>query len=107
MRLTRALSEQPYNETISELKCVKKIKGTFDDSWIRMLQQIPGVSETKAYRLVTQHGYDTPHALLRAYQQTQNKEAMLSACFHKTICYSKLSESVYKVVTSKNANELV
>ncbi|CAM9194020.1 unnamed protein product [Choristocarpus tenellus] len=75
--LTRALSVIPYKDDVTELHCVARLKSRaigsdllppeeqeMADTWVRMLQQIPGISEPKAMA-IAQH-YPLPRSLVCA-----------------------------------------
>jgi hypothetical protein len=121
LKMTRAISEEPYIQQVTELECVKKIKSQLldaesatqleraNDTWIRMLQQVPRMSVTRAEHLAQY--YPTARSLWQAYQasaatdagsQTNMVTHLLGDRQHK-----KLSEQLSKVMTSNNPNELL
>lgn len=119
-KITRLLSEEPYVQQVTELECIKKIKaGCSDldppyerskDCWLRQLQQVPRISMQKA-RNLTQH-YPTSRSLWNVYQDEDltedEKRVFLSTLFdEKGTCQAKLSDWVYRVMTSKNPNEIL
>jgi hypothetical protein len=119
-KMTRLLSEEPYVQQVTELECIKKIKAggsEFDppyerskDCWLRQLQQVPRVSMQKA-RNLTQH-FPTSRSLWNVYQDEDltedEKRVYLSTLFdEKGTCQAKLSDWVYRVMTSKDPNEIL
>jgi hypothetical protein len=119
-KMTRLLSEEPYVQQVTELECIKKIKAgcsEFDppyerskDCWLRQLQQVPRISMLKA-RYLTQH-YPTSRSLWNVYQDEglseDEKRVWLSNLFdEKGTCQAKLSDWVYRVMTSKDPKEIL
>jgi hypothetical protein len=118
-KMTRLLSEEPYILQVTELECIKKIKACSDleppferskDCWLRQLQQVPRISLTKA-RNLTRH-YPTSRSLWDVYQDEDltedEKRVFLSTLFdEKGTCQAKLSDWVYRVMTSKDPNEIL
>ena len=75
-KMSRGICEGVYANQVLELPCIKKIKqgpNTDDlldragDTWLRMLQQVPRISEAEA-RNIVQH-YPTMQSLWQAYQE--------------------------------------
>lgn len=134
-KMARGLSDRPYVRQVTELECIKKIKqGCTDtddplekakDVWLRMLQQLPGLSEARAQHIV-EH-FPTCQSLWQAYQwehydwQEGHYEASECLGTAEGACaslledkfsndnrrHAKLSEIVYRVLTSDNPNEMV
>ena len=118
-KMTRALSEKPYQQQITELECVKKIKSDCPDNandftkakdcWIRQLQQVPRVSETMARHLA--HYFPTARSLWDAYQdqsRTEDEKRLLIApLFKEGRQHPKLADMVYRLMTSANPNEFL
>jgi hypothetical protein len=118
-KMTRALSDQPYVNQVTELECIKKIKQNAvsqsnpmqkaRDVWLRQLQQIPGISETKAQNVV--EVYPSCQSLWQAYQQEggggQNSTLLASTFSAGIRNEPKLSEAVYKVLTSNEPGEMI
>mmetsp|Transcript_51580 Transcript_51580/g.58444 ORF Transcript_51580/g.58444 Transcript_51580/m.58444 type:complete len:526 (+) Transcript_51580:40-1617(+) len=140
-KMTRSLCEKPYTNQVTELECIKKIKQgctasdnlleKAKDVWIRQLQQLPGLSESKAQHVV-EH-YPTCQSLWQSYQREHyqqeqqhdnDNDASASASnsdYNNLSCssllenkfsgdnkkYKKLSDSVYRVMTSNNPNEMI
>lgn len=129
-KMARGLCDKPYTNQVTELECVKKIKqgcvGSDDplekakDVWLRQLQQIPGLSETKAYH-IAEH-FPTCQSLWQAYQwehhrqqhedSNHNADAACSFLLEDKFSadnrrYKKLSDSVYRVLTSNDPNEMI
>lgn len=118
-KLTRLLAEEPYQKQTTVMDCVRKLKAQcsdFDpdldramDCWKRQLQQIPHVSMNTASRLVQY--YPTARSLWLEYQNpnlSQEQKRLLLA----DICgngrrQGKLSEMIYRVVTSNNPSEII
>ena len=141
LKMTMLLSFQPYQNPVTELQCVRKLKsqimnqqddpmvqnqdqsqGTaasssgqvtaFDrakDAWERQLQQIPGVGLSKA-RCFVMH-YPTIQSLWRAYQNLEDEETkklLVANCFSTDgRNYTRLAESVYRLLTSTDPNEVI
>lgn len=117
--MTRALSEESYRQQVTELECIKKIKaGTGDkdnsfdkakDCWTRQLQQVPQVSETKAFNVARE--YPTARSLWEAYQDENKtldeKRLLLSNILAQDRQHSKLSDSIYRLMTSTDPNQLL
>lgn len=118
-KMTRALSEEPYQQQVTELECIKKLKAECSDSsdafskandtWIRQLQQVPRVSEGMA-RNVAQY-FPTAKSLWDAYQDANRSEAekrlLLAPLFSEGRQQTKLSDTVYRLLTSSNPNEFL
>ena len=118
VNLTRALSEAPYYDDVTELHCVAKLKGdsaatTAEEkakcAWMRQVQQLPGLSEAKARKLV-EH-YPTLMSLLDEYEDptltNDEKKCLLEDCLVEGRKARKLSESMYRLMTSNDPNELI
>jgi hypothetical protein len=126
--MTRAISEEPYVQPVSELQCVKKIKSaiiplsTIDaamatnpvlerahDTWIRMLQQVPGISSTRAEQLAQY--FPTARSLWQFYQQPASDNTStahsVAHLFGERGQLNKLSEQLYLTMTSDNPKELL
>mmetsp|Transcript_4691 Transcript_4691/g.6955 ORF Transcript_4691/g.6955 Transcript_4691/m.6955 type:complete len:590 (-) Transcript_4691:143-1912(-) len=124
--LTRALSESPYTEQMTELQCIKKLKSTHSmitddnramtpydrakDSWLRMLQQIKGLTEGMALRVVRH--YPTVRSLMNMYEDpaltTDQKRALLATLLKDgRRNMVKISDSVYRLMTSEDPTELI
>eukprot|EP00536_Pseudo-nitzschia_multiseries_P015176 jgi/Psemu1/327813/estExt_fgenesh1_pg.C_8330009 len=129
-KMTRGLSDIPYTNQVTELECIKKIKqrcvGSDDpiekakDVWIRQLQQIPGLSETRAQH-VAEH-FPTCQSLWQAYQweyhhqtyedNNHDADAACSSLLEDKFSadnrlYKKLSDTVYRVLTSDDPNKMI
>ena len=109
-----------YQQTVTELECVKKLKSDasttlslYDkakDTWIRKLQQEPGIGEAKARQLAQY--VPTARSLYELYQDTttdeeHKKRLLLAPLFHEERNYPKLSETLYQLWTSTNPEELL
>ena len=118
VNLTRALSEAPYYDDVTELHCVAKLKAdsaatTAEEkakcAWMRQVQQLPGLSEAKARKLV-EH-YPTLMSLLDEYDDptltNDEKKCLLEDCLVEGRKARKLSESMYRLMTSNDPNELI
>mmetsp|Transcript_27782 Transcript_27782/g.36918 ORF Transcript_27782/g.36918 Transcript_27782/m.36918 type:complete len:593 (+) Transcript_27782:77-1855(+) len=116
--VTKALSQLPYYEDATELQCVRKLKPDVDtttpfekakDCWRRQLQQIPQISDAKATKLVEK--YPTARALMEAYEDpsysVEEKRAMLAPCMDDRRNHAKLSDCIYRLMTSTDPNELI
>jgi hypothetical protein len=118
-KMTRALSEEPYQQQVTELECIKKLKSEcFDtsdaytkanDTWIRQLQQVPRVSEAMARNLAQY--FPTARSLWDAYvdpnRTEEEKRMLLAPLFTEGRQQAKLSDVVYRLITSSNPNELL
>lgn len=130
-KMTRGLSDRPYINQVTELECIKKIKqgcvGSRDplekakDVWLRQLQQLPGLSENKAQHIV-EH-FPTCQSLWQAYQWEHhrqqedqgggnNADALCSSLLENKFSadnkrYKKLSDSLYRVLTSNDPDEMI
>ena len=118
VNLTRALSEAPYYDDVTELHCVAKLKAdkaatTAEEkakcAWMRQVQQLPGLSESKARKLV-EH-YPTLMSLLDEYEDptltNDEKKCLLEDCLVEGRKARKLSESMHRLMTSSDPNELI
>jgi len=129
--LTRALSEYPYAELMTELQCIKKLKSTHStiessesskngggkspydrakDSWLRMLQQIKGLTEGMALRVVRY--YPTARSLMERYEDPhltvdQKRTLLATLLMDGKRNMVKLSDSVYRLMTSEDPFELI
>ena len=114
LKMTRAIAKEPYHHPITELECINRKKPRVDptkdhpivvaqDVWFRQIQQIPRVSEIKARHLI-QH-YPTIQSLWQAYQEEDNPEELLAGCFSSGRNETKLSKSIYRLLTSTNPEE--
>jgi hypothetical protein len=118
-KMTRLLSEKPYQKHVTELDCVRKLKPRVDenstlqeraeDCWFRQLQQIPRISLTVA-REFTQH-YPTARSLWIAYQNPalseEQKRVLCKNCFSQKASHAKLSTWMYKTMTGNDPNDLL
>ena len=118
VNLTRALAEAPYYDQVTELHCVAKLKAdgaatTAEEKakcvWMRQVQQLPGMSEAKARKLV-EH-YPSLMRLLDEYDDStltnEEKKCLLEDCMVEGRKARKLSESMYRLMTSNDPNELI
>jgi hypothetical protein len=117
LKMTRALSKSVYKKTpITELECVKRIKSVTHDSaeplvkakdvWYRQLQQLQGISETKARNLVRH--YPTIQSLWRGYHDIDDDPSELVAgCLHNSQYQQKMSENIHRLLTSTNPEEII
>ena len=116
--LTRALAEAPYYDDVTELHCVAKLKAdssatTAEEkakcAWMRQVRQLPGLSEAKARKLL-EH-YPTLMSLLDEYEDpaltNDEKKCLLEDCMLEGRKAKKLSESMYRLMTSNDPNELI
>jgi hypothetical protein len=118
-KMTRALSEEPYKQQVTELECIKKISSDCPDNadnftkakdcWIRQLQQVPRVSEAMARHLAQY--FPTARSLWDAYEdpsRTQDEKRLLIApLFKEGRQHPKLADMVYRLLTSANPNEFL
>ena len=130
-KMTRGLADFPYVKQATELECIKKIKqGCVDsndplekakDVWLRQLQQLPGLSENKAQHII-EH-FPTCQSLWQAYQWEHHSQhegeddegaahARCSALLEDKFSadgkrYKKLSDSLYRVLTSNDPHEMI
>jgi hypothetical protein len=117
-KMTRGLAEAPYVNKVTEFQCIKKIKQTTaasddlskaKDVWTRQLQMLPGVSEPMARNLT--QSYPTMMSLWQAYQDVDDDgcrpQQLVAGDFTNVRRQAKLSESIYRVMTSDNPNEMV
>jgi hypothetical protein len=130
-KMTRGLSDRPYIKQATELECIKKIKQgcarssdpleKAKDIWLRQLQQLTGLSENKAQHVV-EH-FPTCQTLWQAYQWEHhrqqddqdggnNADALCSALLESKFSadnkrYKKLSDSLYRVLTSNDPYEMI
>mmetsp|Transcript_19829 Transcript_19829/g.28074 ORF Transcript_19829/g.28074 Transcript_19829/m.28074 type:complete len:485 (-) Transcript_19829:244-1698(-) len=119
-KMTRALSEKPYQQQVTELECIKKIKADntlaeqdliakANDCWVRQLQQLPRMSENFAFNLA-QH-YATPRQLWNAYQDPNlsegEKRGLVSSIIQDGRENRKMSDTLYRFMTSSDVKELL
>ena len=118
-KMTRALSEKPYQQQVTELECIKKIKSVCPDNaddfakandcWIRQLQQVPRVSEAMARHLAQY--FPTARSLWDAYQDQSRtedeKRLLIASLFKEGRQHPKLADMVYRLMTSVNPNEFL
>ena len=130
-KMTRGLADRPYINQVTELECIRKLKqgctGSSDplekakDVWIRQLQQLPGMSENKAQH-IAEH-FPTCQSLWQAYQWEHHrlKDSQDDGNNAHEVCsvmlqdkfsgenkrYRKLSDSLYRVLTSNEPNEMI
>lgn len=119
VKMTRLLAQTPYMKDITELECIKKLKSQCTDNddditrsqdcWIRQLQQIPRISYRMAMNVATY--YPTAMSLYNEYQKDNisidEKNNLLSYCFHENQVQTKLSNWVYRIMTSNDPNEIL
>lgn len=114
------LAREPYQRQMTDLECAKKTKmhcSDMDpplvrsqDCWRRQLCQVPGISESMASSVV---GYfPTMRSLYLRYQDASltedQKVLLLTDCFGREgRKYVKCSDAVYRILTSRNPNELI
>ncbi len=129
-KMARGLAEKPYIKQATELECIKKIKQGCADSnnplekatdvWLRQLQQLPGLSETRAQHIV-EH-FPTIQSLWQAYQwehhrqqeddENNDADERCSSLLEDKFSaggkrYKKLSDSLYRVITSNDPHEMI
>eukprot|EP00518_Triparma_eleuthera_P002875 CAMPEP_0182467010 /NCGR_PEP_ID=MMETSP1319-20130603/13079_1 /TAXON_ID=172717 /ORGANISM="Bolidomonas pacifica, Strain RCC208" /LENGTH=425 /DNA_ID=CAMNT_0024667059 /DNA_START=212 /DNA_END=1489 /DNA_ORIENTATION=- len=112
------LAKEPYLDDLNELSCMKKQKKSSGDggsvagkggdprlkiakdTWLRMLETIPGMSIQNACE-VFRH-YPTMESLQRAYDACSEEEgeALLEDKFGKRKKLTALSEKVYRILTA-------
>jgi len=120
LKMTRAISSEPYRQNSTELECVCKIKTRLEnpaqastieianDTWIRMLQQLPGMSAQRAESLA--QFYPTFRSLMQAYNSTEvegDKRLMVAHLLHDKVQLKKLSEQLYRTMTAKDSKALL
>jgi hypothetical protein len=118
VKMTRMLAEEPYQRQVTELECIKKLKAECSDMdppderatdcWLRQLQQVPRLSRNMASSLV-QH-YPTAMSLWLAYQDeslSEDEKRVLCADLFSDRRQVKLSDWLYRVMTSDNPDELL
>ncbi len=115
--MTIQLAKGPYIAKISELDCQKKFKAGKNyqneeqmarDTWFRMLQAVPGISEEKASVLTSY--YPTISSVLDKYGSCKTeleKANLLNKCFSRKSSNPTLSHRVYKLLTSDDAGEVI
>ncbi|GAX29628.1 hypothetical protein FisN_3Lh120 [Fistulifera solaris] len=114
------LAREPYQRQMTDLECAKKTKMLCSDMdpplvrsqdcWRRQLCQVPGISETMASSVVSY--FPTMRSLYLRYQDTSltedQKILLLADCFGREGRRDvKCSDAVYRILTSKNPNELI
>ncbi|GAX15648.1 hypothetical protein FisN_3Hh120 [Fistulifera solaris] len=114
------LAREPYQRQMTDLECAKKTKMQCSDMdpplvrsqdcWRRQLCQVPGISETMASSVVSY--FPTMRSLYLRYQDkslTEDQKILLLAdCFGREGRRDvKCSDAVYRILTSKNPNELI
>jgi len=118
-KMTRLLSERPYIRQVTELECIKKIKANCSDMdlpyerskecWLRQLQQVPRISLQKA-RNLTRH-YPTARSLWEMYQRDDltedEKRVLVADLFDQSSRQVKLSDWLYRVMTSMDPEEIL
>jgi hypothetical protein len=118
-KMTRTISETPYRDQVTELECIKKIRSDLPatarphekarDTWERMLLQVPQLSLQRA-RNVTQV-YPTMMSLWNDYQNLEasdvQKEAAIADCLGGKSQQMKISQSLFRILTSSDPNELI
>ena len=117
-KMTRMLSEEPYQKVFTDLDCVPKFKRSrtesdpiFDqakDIWHRQLQVIPQMSCVKA-RNLTKY-YPTAHSLWQAYQNPNLNEAQKQVLIADLLSESrqvKLSSFIFQIMTSTDPNQML
>ena len=117
LKMTRAIAKSPYDRPLTELNCIKRLKPTADDkapnldkakdTWIRQLQQLPGMSETKARTLVLH--YPTMQALWQGLAEAGHEDGpeLVAGCLNTNSYQKKLSECIHRLFTSLDPEELV
>ena len=120
LRMTRQLSEKCYFEEPTELDCVKKIKLNNDcdheplhrahEVWRRQLKQIPGVSDNISAHLVKY--FPTKRHLHNYYEdetltESQKRTLLTYCCDAKGTAKVKISDSIYRLMTTRNPKELI
>lgn len=115
--MTSALCGGPYDEEITELDCFKKFKNSTDAvteleqaqaAWLRMLQQMPGLSEAKACAIVKH--YPTMSSVWNAYKACKKKEdkaLLLMNCFGTKNAQAQLSHNIYLMLCCTDPKALV
>lgn len=118
-KLTRILAEEPYRRPVTDLECVKKIKSQClevdaaedraRDAWIRQLQQIPNVSAKVATSLAEY--FPTARSLWIEYQDEEksehDKRMILATCCGTGRKNAKLSNNIYRIMTSQDPSEML
>jgi hypothetical protein len=118
-KMVRALSEAPYRNQVTELECIKKIKSDLPatasplekakDAWERMLQQVPQLSLARARNAI--QVYPTALSLWEDYQDPKasqaQKEGAVANCLGGKSQQTKISQNLYRIMTSSDPNELM
>jgi len=118
-KMTRLLAEQPYQDQVTELECIKKLKPECSDMdpdydraadcWLRQLQQVPRVSRPIAMNLTC--NYPTSLSLWKAYQDdslTDDEKRYLTAeMFSEKSTQAKLASQLYTIMSSKDPKEIL
>lgn len=120
LKMTRSISEEPYAQAATELECVRKIKSTLEagsqhspleiaqDTWIRMLQQVPKMSAARA-ESVAQY-YPTARCLWQAYSNTENeseRQMLVSHLMSENRQFKKVSEQLHRLMTTQDSKDLL
>ena len=118
-KMTRLLAETPYARQATDLQTIAKLPAHVSDmapsldrardTWIRQLQQVPRLSADMAAN-VAQH-YPTALSLWNVYQDDtipeHEKQALLADLFGRSSSQFKLSNHVYRALTSDNPAEIL
>jgi hypothetical protein len=118
LKMTRALAKSVYKKTpMTELECVKRIKSVAPDTceplvkardvWFRQVQQLQGISEAKARNLVRH--YPTIQSLWRGYHDNTDDDPseLVAGYLHNSQYQKKSSESIHRLLTSTNPEEII
>ena len=117
--MTRLLAEQPYQDQVTELDCIKKIKPECSDMdpeydraadcWLRQLQQVPRVSRPIAMNLVCH--FPTSLSLWNAFRddskEEDEKRYLTANMFSEKSMQAKLASNLYTIMTSKDPEEIL
>lgn len=118
-KMIRSISEAPYRNQVTELECIKKIKSDVPfnaaplerakDTWERMLLQVPLLSLQRVRNAVSV--YPTALSLWNDYQNQEaseaQKEAAIADCLGGKSQQLKISQSLFRLMTSSDPNELL
>ena len=118
-KMTRLLAEQPYQDQVTELDCIKKIKPECSDMdpesdraadcWLRQLQQVPRVSRPIAMNLVCH--FPTSLSLWNAFRddskEEDEKRYLTANMFSEKSMQAKLASNLYTIMTSKDPEEIL
>jgi hypothetical protein len=116
-KMTRLLAEEPYQRQVTDLDCIRKLKpqcsdmdspdARSTDCWRRQLQQVPSVSFKVASSLV--EFYPTARSLWTAYQNDtlseSEKRLLLADCCGTGRRHAKLSDQIYRILTSLDPDD--